>query len=110
MIFQEIKEALEKRQYTKIDGAVYREFLDEASIDLMAFNHGPRYKSVFPPDYYDLREWIYNRVAKDIVYQNTGYLNDHFCIGVLYGMLRMCDDQAGDSGKWYEIYEDVLGE
>lgn len=108
MIFQEIKEALEKRQYTKIDGVAYREFLDEIFISLRAYNAGEMYEDVFPQEYVDLREWVYTRVAKDIIYQNTGYLNDHFCIGTIYGMLRVCDDQSDHGSVWYDIYEKTL--
>lgn len=104
MIYQEIIEMLEKRRYTDIDGKVYQQLLDNIYNSLKDYEYGCE----FPQEYFDLREWVYNRVAKDIIYQNTGYLNDHFCVGVIYGMLRMCDDQYFDSAAWYEIYNKVL--
>lgn len=108
MIFQEIKEAFEKRQYTKFNGAAYREFLDEIVISLRAYQAYELYEDVFPQEFIDLREWVYTRIAKDIIYQNTGYLNEHFCIGVVYGILRACDEQSDNGSVWYDIYEKVL--
>lgn len=108
MIFQEIKEAFEKRQYTKLNGAAYREFLDEIVISLRAYQAYELYEDVFPQEFIDLREWVYTRIANDIIYQNTGYLNEHFCIGVVYGILRACDEQSDNGSVWYDIYEKVL--
>lgn len=108
MIFQEVKEMLEKRHYAEIDSVVYRELLDEIYISLRAYHAGEMYEDVFPQEYMDLREWVYIRIAKDIIYQDTGYLNDHFCIGTIYGMLRVCDDQSDNGSVWYDIYEKVL--
>ena len=48
-------------------------------------------EKAIPAEYFDLREWVYKRVAKDTVYQNTGYLTDHFCIGTIFGMLKAFD-------------------
>ena len=108
MIFQEIKEAFEKDHYAEIDGVAYREFLDEMVISLRAYQAGELYEDVFPQEYVDLREWVYTRVAKDIIYQNIDYLSEDFRIGVIYGMLRACDDQSDHSSIWYDIYEKVL--
>lgn len=61
---------------------------DDLIVDHYAYvNNGDK----IPHSYFELRDWVYDRVAKDIKYQETGYLNDHFCIGVVYGMLRMFD-------------------
>ena len=103
MIFQEIKEMLEKRQYAEIDTKIYQSFLDTIYTALK----GQWYGDGFPQDYFDLQKYVYERVAKDIIYQDTGYINDHFCLGVLYGMLRVCDDQQ-DINDWYDIYSKVL--
>ena len=88
MIFQEIKNLLEKRQYAKIDDAVYAELLNEMCNIVRAYKQNGEQ---LPQDYMELREWIYNRVSKDIIYGDGGYLNDHFCIGVIWGILRSCD-------------------
>lgn len=58
--------------------------------------------------YFELRNWIYKRVAKDIVYQKEGYLNDHFCIGAIYGICKMYDElenAAIDSLNWFNVKE-----
>jgi hypothetical protein len=104
MIYQEIVEMLEKRRYVDFNGKVYQELLDNIYNSLKDYEYGQE----FPQEYFDLREWIYRRVANDFIYQRKGYLNEHFCIGVVYGILRMCDDQRFDSAAWYEIYNKVL--
>jgi len=104
MIFQEMKEKLEKRQFAEIDAKGYKEMLD----DLYGTLSAVRFGEAIPQDYKDLREWVYTRVAKDIVYQDGSYLNEHFCIGVLYGILRSYDDQFGESEEWFRIYNMVV--
>lgn len=104
MIYQEIVEMLEKRRYVDFNGKVYQELLDNIYNSLKDYEYGYE----FPQEYFELRDWIYRRVAKDFIYQREGYLNEHFCIGVVYGILRMCDDQRFDSAAWYEIYNKVL--
>lgn len=108
MIFQQVKEMLQNRQYAKINNRIYQELFDEIYIGIRAFHFGDTYEDTFLPEYEDLRDWVYNRVAKDIIYQDTGYLNDHFCIGTIYGMLRVCDDQLGHGSVWYTVYEKAL--
>lgn len=108
MIFQKVKQMFENCWYAEIDGAIYQELLDEIYISLRAYHAGEMYEDAFPQEYIDLREWVYTRVAKDIIYQNTGYLNDHFCIGTVYGMLRVCDDQSDNGSVWYDIYNKIL--
>lgn len=102
MVFQEVKQMLENRQYAEITDGVYQDFIDEIHT-LIA---GSQYGEWLPQDYSELREWVYVRVAKDMIYQDSGFLNDHFCIGVIYGMLRICDDQFNQH-YWNYIYNSV---
>lgn len=74
--------------YASIDPKQFDELKKALIIDHYAYvNSGEK----IPQSYFELRDWVYTRIEKDIKYQDTGYLNDHFCIGVVYGMLRMFD-------------------
>ena len=103
-IFQEVKQMLEKRQYAEIDAKVYRKVLDELYKIWLGVSHGEE----LPQDYIELRTWLYTRVAKDIIYQDGEYLNDHFCVGALYGMFRAYDDVTAEYDAWSRIYNKVL--
>jgi hypothetical protein len=52
MIFQEMKEKLEKRQFAEIDAKGYKEMLD----DLYGTLSAVRFGEAVPQDYKDLRE------------------------------------------------------
>ena len=108
MIFQEIQKMFKKRQYAKIDAKVYQILLNEMYNGIKGYQFGEEYEEVFPQEYVDLRNWVYDRVAKDIIYQDGSYLNDHFCIGAIYGMLRICDDQTDRGSVWYDIFDKIL--
>lgn len=103
-IFQEVKQMLEKRQYAEIDAKVYRKVLDELYKIWLCVSHGEE----LPQDYIELRTWLYTRVAKDIIYQDGKYLNDHFCVGALYGMFRAYDDVISEFAAWRRIYKMVV--
>jgi len=103
-IFQEVKQMLEKRQYAEIDAKIYQMVLDELYKVWLGTSHGEE----LPPDYVELRTWLYTRVAKDIIYQDGKYLNDHFCLGTLYGMFRGYDDIITEFTAWPRIYNMVL--
>lgn len=108
MIFQQVKEMLVKRQYAEINSTVYQQLLDSIYNGVKAYSFGESFEDAFSQDYVELRDWVYIRVAKDIIYQDSGYLNDHFCIGTIYGMLRVCDDQIDCGNVWYDIYNKIL--
>lgn len=108
MIFQEIQKMFKKRQYAKIDAKIYQILLNEMYNGIRGYQFGEEYEEVFPQEYVDLRNWVYDRVAKDIIYQDGSYLNDHFCVGVIYGMLRVCDDQTDRGSVWYDIFDKIL--
>lgn len=103
-IFQEVKQMFEKRQYAEIDAKIYQMVLDE----LYRVRSGVLHGEEFPHDYIELRTWLYTRVAKDIIYQDGKYLNDHFCLGTLYGMFRAYDDVTAEYDAWSRIYNKVL--
>lgn len=89
MIFQEIKDMLISRQFAKIDDKKLDELMRGLGLVIVAKHQNGE---EFPDEYFELRDWIYERVSKNLKLRNTGYINEHFCIGVIWGMIRMCDD------------------
>ena len=89
MIYKEIQEKLENRRYADITTKDYEDLL----INLGQDHHAKAlHADPIPADLFVLRNWVYNRIAKDEKYQEMGYLNEHCCIGIIYGMLRMFDE------------------
>lgn len=104
MNLQEIKALLENRYYSEINQTVYQSLLDELSVIYSATNYGEE----LPQDLVELRDWVYNRVCENIMYQSGSYLSDHFCIGVIYGILRAYDDAYNCSEAWYNKYSSIV--
>lgn len=96
MIYQEIKEKLENRKYADITELDYQDFIDQVFIDYIAYQLNGETLS---EEYKELKDWVYNRVNKNIQYQITGYLNDHFCIGAVFGILMTFDRLANIDSK-----------
>lgn len=96
MIYQEIKEKLMNRKYANIAELDYQDLIDQILIDYSAYqlNGDP-----LSEEYKELRDWVYDRVNKNIQYQITGYLNDHFCIGAVFGILMTFDRLANIDAK-----------
>jgi hypothetical protein len=88
MIFQEIKNMLVNREYAEIDSKILGELMAACNVVSVAGQHG----EYLPDEYVELRDWVYDRVAKNLTYNNTGYINEHFCVGAIWGMLRLCDE------------------
>ena len=57
----------------------------------------------YPESLTELRSWVYTRIRKNFKYKNTGYLNEHAVIGVLWGALLVLDKINGD-GVWGNDY------
>lgn len=77
------------REYANITLDDYKELAETLARDYDAYTlNGDK----IPADYFDLRDWIYTRIHKDVKYQDTGYLNDHCCIGIIFGMLRLFEE------------------
>lgn len=93
-IYTVLLEKLKARKFAEIHEPDYLHLVNSLSIEYLAHNVGGDPVS---PEYVELRQWVYERVAKDMVYQRTGYLNDHFCIGAIFGILRMFDAANSDN-------------
>ena len=101
-IYSEILSKLNGRKYAEIDELNFSDLSSELAVDHMArMNSGEKPSE----DFLELRDWIYNRVAKNMVYQRTEYLNDNFCVGVIFGILRMFDEL--DYDKTFEVMLDI---
>lgn len=88
-IYKTILNKIICRDYAKITIEDYNELAKSLARDYDAYVlNGDK----IPVDYYDLRDWIYTRIHQDIKYQNTGYLNEHCCIGVVFGMIRFFEE------------------
>lgn len=87
-IYKEIEFKFKKRKFAEIQEKDYKKLLNTLYTDWFSYCYSD---AGLPQDYIDLRRWVYDRVSKDMVYQRTGYLNDHFCIGTVFGMFRMFD-------------------
>ena len=103
MIFQEIKKCLECCQFEKIDKVYLKHLPQEVDNIRRAYAFGEG----IPSDFIELRDFVYKRVAKDIKYQNTGIINDHFCYGAIFGIIRLFDMTINDDLIWEEIKENV---
>lgn len=101
MIFQEVKNMLVNREYAEIDNQMINDLINAVSVVMIAGAHG----EYLPQEYIDLRDWVYTRIAWDLKYKRTGYLNDHCCIGIIWGIIRTCDESLGIE-KWEEYYGD----
>lgn len=88
-IYKIILDKIIHRKYADITMDEYKEFAENLARDYDAYNlNGDK----IPADYYELRDWIYTRIHQDIKYQDTGYLNDHCCIGIIFGMIRLFEE------------------
>lgn len=82
---------LQERRYSEITQTDYDNLI-KALFDNIAL-----LRNEYTSEVYVLRFWLYRRIAKDMTFQNTNYLNDHCCIGVLYGIFKMFDLYLGKS-------------
>ena len=90
--YEMILEKLKNHKYAEITPEDYAQLARELVNDFRAHDlNGDK----IPDDYFELQTWVYNRVAKDMIYQRMSYLNEHFCIGAIFGMLRMFDEFDG---------------
>lgn len=89
VFYQRLLDRLKNRRYAEISQADYYLF------NTMTYRLAP---DKLPNSFYDLRDWLYTRIAKDEVYSNTGYRQEHFCIGVLFGTCMFVDE------IWREIW------
>ena len=80
---------LQEHRYSEITQTDYDNLI-KALFDNIAL-----LRNEYTSQVYTLRFWLYRRIAKDLVFQNTGYLNDHCCIGILYGIFKMFDSYMG---------------
>lgn len=87
--YQELLDKLKNRRYAEIGQADYYLFY------AMTYRLAP---DRLPDSFYDLRDWLYTRVAKDEIYTHTGYRQEHFCIGVLFGACMFADE------VWRELW------
>lgn len=88
-IYKIIFDKISGRNYAKITVDDYKELAETLARDYDAYTlNGDK----IPADYFDLRDWVYTRIHKDIKYQDTGYLNDHCCIGIIFGMIRLFEE------------------
>lgn len=92
-IYKTILKKLRNRQFANINIDDYDILINDLLIDYFSYEQAG---DKIPTDYYELQSWIYDRIVKDIKYQDTGYLNEHFCIGVIFGMLQMFDELTYD--------------
>lgn len=92
-IYKSILDRFEGRKFGFIDFDDYACLIRELIINYLAHeNSGEE----IPEDYYELRNWVYNRIILDIKYQHSSYTNEHFCIGVVFGVLQMFDELMHD--------------
>lgn len=91
-MYKVILAKLKNRQFAQITMDDYVDLTNTLIIDHYAHVNGGE---EIPDDYFELRKWIYDRVEVDVLYKSTGYLNEHFCIGVIYGALCMFDNLNG---------------
>lgn len=90
LFYQELLDKLKNCNYAKI-----------TQMDYYLFNvmtHELASSDRLPNSFYDLRDWLYTRVAKDEIYTHTGYRQEHFCIGVLFGACMFADE------VWRELW------
>ena len=98
IIYKRVLDKLKSRKFAEIHEPDYLHLVNSLSMEYLAHNVGGEPVS---PEYVELRQWVYDRVAKDMTYQRTGYLNDHFCIGAIFGILRMFDAANSDNTFTY---------
>lgn len=92
-IYKSILDRFEGRKFGFIDFDDYACLVRELIIDYLAHENGGE---EIPEDYYELRNWVYSRIMSDIKYQKSSYTNEHFCIGVVFGVLQMFDELTYD--------------
>lgn len=90
LFYQELLDKLKSCQYAKITQTDYYVF-NVVTHELASSNR-------LPDSFYDLRDWLYTRVAKDEIYTHTAYRQEHFCIGVLFGACTFADE------VWQELW------
>lgn len=89
VFYQELLDKLKNHHYAEITQTDYYLF------NIMTHDLAP---DRLPDSFYDLQDWLYTRVAKDEIYSNTGYRQEHFCIGVLFGACMFVDE------VWRELW------
>lgn len=99
MIFQKVRNMLIDREYAEIDDKILSELMYALSVVSVAGQHG----EYLPDEYVDLRGWIYDRVANNLEFRHTGYINEHFCVGAIWGMIRACDESLMID-EWQNYY------
>ena len=88
------------RDFARITIEDYNELAKSLARDYDAYTlNGDK----IPMEYYELRDWIYTRIHKDIKYQDTGFLNDHCCIGIIFGMIYLFEEM--NHFKSFEVME-----
>lgn len=85
-IFEDLLMKLEKRQYAAIKREDYHKLICEL---LNIYNSKSLNGDPVPQDCLALQDWVSNRVAIDYKYSVIGPANEHFCIGVIFGIYAM---------------------
>lgn len=88
IIYKRVLDKLKGRKFAEICESDYLDLVNSLYLEYIAHNIGGDPVS---PEHKELRHWVYDRVSKDMAHQRTGYLNDHFCIGTIFGMFRLFD-------------------
>jgi hypothetical protein len=100
-IYKEIQEKLENQQYAEIASEDYEALLMQLGIESLAKQLDG---TEFSDELRQLREWVYTRIVKAQLMQPFDYLNEHCCIGIIYGIFRMFDEFNIDFSPYLKCY------
>lgn len=92
-IFEDLLMKLEKRRYAAIKSEDYYKLVCEL---LNIYNSKSLNGDPIPRDCLALQDLVRNRVATDVKYSVIGPTNEHFCIGVIFGIYAMFKGIIGE--------------